>query len=63
MGKGYCIKCKTKTEVREGVIAYYHNGTPVEKGVCTQCGSKMNRILSREERQALKNEQKTEQSM
>ena len=58
--QAYCIKCKRKVDVLEGVLSYYHNGAPVEKGKCKECGSKVNRILSREERQALKESQKQE---
>jgi hypothetical protein len=54
---GFCIKCKRKTEQIEGHIIYYKNGTPVEQGKCSVCGSKMNRMLSKAEREALKEKQ------
>ena len=53
----YCIKCRQKVEIKDGKLSYYSNGTPVEKGTCTVCGGKVTRILSREERQALKEKQ------
>lgn len=53
----YCIKCKKKTELKDGQMAYYKNGTPVEKGICSVCGSKVTRILSKQEREALKAKQ------
>lgn len=46
----YCIKCKKKVELLEGRVERYRNNTPVEKGKCASCGSKVNRILSRDER-------------
>ena len=58
MGLAYCIKCKAKVAVKEGKMTYYSNGTPVEMGLCVQCGSKVNRILSKEERIALRENQK-----
>lgn len=54
MGMAYCMKCKSKKEVLEGYLDYYKNGTPVEKGKCSGCGGKTNRILNREERLLLK---------
>ena len=55
----YCIKCKTKQELKNGTISYYKNGTPVEKGVCAVCGSKVTWILTKAEREALKAKQTT----
>ena len=57
MGVGYCIKCKGKTMIVDGKLEYYKNGTPVEKGTCKECGSRMNRMYNKEERQALKDKQ------
>ena len=57
MPQAYCIKCKSKVDVKNGVRATYSNGTPVEKGTCAICGSKVTRILTKEERTAIKNEQ------
>lgn len=54
MGIGYCIKCKKKVALLEGKLAYYKNGTPVEKGMCSVCGSKVARIYSKAEREELK---------
>ncbi len=56
-GLVYCIKCKAKVEMKDGVFSYYKNGTPVEKGICVICGSKVTRMLSKEEREALKAKQ------
>ena len=50
----YCIKCKQKAELKDGKIVYYKNGTPAERGVCAICGTKVSRILTKEEKVALK---------
>lgn len=50
----YCIKCKQKVELKNGKIVYYKNGVPAERGECSVCGSKVSRILNKEERLALK---------
>jgi len=50
---GYCIKCKKKTELVDGQMGHYKNGTPVERGICSICKSKISRILTREERKEL----------
>lgn len=51
---GYCIQCKQKREIKEGKVVYFKNGTPAEQGRCSGCNSKILRILSKQERQALK---------
>lgn len=56
----YCIKCKKKVPMQGGKISYYSNGTPVSKGVCTVCGSKVTRILTKEERIVLREGTKVE---
>ena len=52
--EAYCIKCKKKVVIKDGKVVYYKNGAPAEKGICTVCGSKVSRILSKVERDALK---------
>jgi len=54
MGIGYCIRCQAKVELKETSILYYKNGTPAEKGLCSKCGSKVLRMLRKEEKEALK---------
>ena len=58
MGQAFCIRCKQKVAVMEGRLAYYSNGTPVEKGTCEKCGCKVTRMLKKEERLALRENQK-----
>ena len=50
----YCIHCKAKVEIPNEILTYYKNGTPVGKGTCKVCGSKVNRMYTREERLELK---------
>lgn len=50
----YCIKCKQKTEMKDGKIVYYKNGVPAERGTCAICGTKVSRILNKIEKEALK---------
>jgi hypothetical protein len=57
--EGYCIKCKKKTEIKDGQVVFYKNGTPAERGLCSVCGSKVARMLSKQEREALKAKQTT----
>ena len=53
-GIGYCIKCKAKVELKDGKIVYFKNGVPAERGLCSVCGSKVGRILTKIERAELK---------
>ena len=59
MGVGYCIRCKSKVELKEAVQIYYKNGAPAERGLCSKCGSKVARILTTAERIELKAKQET----
>ena len=54
MGVGFCIRCKKKVALINGKLAYYKNGTPVEKGICSVCGSRVARIYTKAERLELK---------
>ena len=44
--KGYCVKCKAKTEMKDATKVTMKNGRPAMKGVCPKCGTGMYRILS-----------------
>ena len=48
-GHGYCIKCKGSKEMLEKEFGRYKNNMPIERGKCVSCGTKMNRMLSKEE--------------
>ena len=42
--QGYCVKCHTKREMKNGKSVTMKNGKPATKGVCPVCGTKMYRI-------------------
>lgn len=58
MAQAYCIKCKQKNELTETTSFYASNGVPMERGKCSKCGTNTTRMLSKEERQALKDANK-----
>lgn len=43
---GYCVKCRKKQEIKEGVVGETSNGRPMVKGTCPECGTKVTRFLS-----------------
>ena len=57
MGVGYCIRCKSKVELKDGQLGFYKNGVPVERGKCIKCGCNIARILTTAERAELKAKQ------
>ncbi len=40
----YCVKCKTKREMKNTTKVTLKNGRKATKGVCSVCGTKMFRI-------------------
>lgn len=54
----YCIKCKCKNELTEATSFYASNGTPMERGKCSKCGTNTTRMLNKEERLKLKDANK-----
>jgi len=44
MTTGYCVKCRTKREMKDPEITKLKNGRPAVKGICPTCGTKMFRI-------------------
>ncbi|MEJ5201810.1 MAG: type I DNA topoisomerase [Anaerolineales bacterium] len=42
--EAYCVKCREKREMLDAVPSFNANGTPVTKGVCGICGTKLVRI-------------------
>ena len=44
--EGYCVKCRTKRTMKDGTIGTTKNGRSIMKGLCSNCGTKMNRFLS-----------------
>lgn len=41
----YCVKCKTKRTMRDARIVTNEKGRKMAKGICPECGTKMNRFL------------------
>jgi len=42
--EAYCVRCKTKREIKDPVADFNKNGTPVTIGTCSVCGTKVYRI-------------------
>jgi hypothetical protein len=42
----YCVKCKTKREMKDPQRVTMKNGKPALKGQCVVCGTTINTILS-----------------
>jgi len=42
--EAYCMKCKSKREIKDPVAAFNANASPVTTGVCPECGTKMYRM-------------------
>lgn len=45
MAEGYCVKCKAKKEIADGVEEVMKNGRKAIKGRCPTCGVVMFKIL------------------
>lgn len=43
--EGYCVKCKSKSQMVNAEKVTMKNGRPALKGVCKKCGTGMYRIL------------------
>jgi hypothetical protein len=42
--QGYCVKCRTKREMKDARAITMKNGRPATEGKCAVCGTKMFRI-------------------
>ncbi len=40
----YCVKCRTKRDMKDPESVTLKNGKPATKGICPTCGTKMFRI-------------------
>ena len=47
MSEGYCVKCKAKKEISNGVEETMKNGRKAIKGKCPTCGAVMFKILGK----------------
>lgn len=44
--KGYCFKCKKQQEMKDAKIKTTSNGRKMMGGVCSKCGTKVNKFVS-----------------
>ena len=42
--EAYCVKCKTKREVKDPHQITMKNGKPAVQGICPECGTKLTKI-------------------
>ncbi|WP_298010433.1 MULTISPECIES: type I DNA topoisomerase [Anaerolinea] len=42
--EAYCVKCKTKREIQEPVAEFTASGSPVTRGTCPVCGTRIFRL-------------------
>jgi RNase P subunit RPR2 len=42
--EAYCVKCKSKSEMKDPKEVKLKNGKPAMTGTCSTCGTKMFRI-------------------
>ena len=42
--EAYCMKCKTKREMKDPVAGFNAKGSPVTTGTCPVCGTKLYRM-------------------
>jgi uncharacterized Zn finger protein (UPF0148 family) len=47
MAEGYCVKCKAKKEIANGVEETMKNGRKAIKGKCPTCGTVMFKIIGK----------------
>ena len=47
MSEGYCVKCKAKKPIADGVEEIMKNGRKAIKGKCPTCGTVMFKILGK----------------
>ncbi|GCF07088.1 DUF5679 domain-containing protein [Dictyobacter arantiisoli] len=48
----YCVKCRTKQELKDAQQVTMKNGKPALKGQCSVCGTTVNAIMSTKKPQA-----------
>lgn len=42
--QAYCVKCRSKREMKDPQVTQLKNGRPAKKGKCSVCGTNMFRI-------------------
>ena len=48
MVQGYCVKCKTKREMKDPQIKQTARGGYMAQGSCSVCGTKMSAMMSKD---------------
>ncbi len=43
--EGYCVKCREKRQIKDGVEGKTENGRRMVSGKCPHCGTKVTRFL------------------
>ncbi len=46
--EAYCVKCKAKRMMKESRVTTNAKGRRLAKGICPECGTKMNLFLKSE---------------
>jgi hypothetical protein len=49
--EGYCVKCRTKRTITDGVVEETAQGRRMAKGTCPVCGTKVTRFLSSKDKE------------
>jgi hypothetical protein len=44
--EGYCVKCKKKQQIKNGVERTTEKGRRMAQGICPECGTKVTRFLA-----------------
>jgi hypothetical protein len=52
--EGRCMRCKEQREMKDYKLEKTKRGTFMAKGTCVKCGTKMAKILSKEQAEKLK---------
>ena len=52
--EAYCVKCRSKKEMKSAKAITMKNGKPASKGVCPTCGTSMFRIGAAKKQNLLK---------
>lgn len=48
--EGYCVKCREKVAVKDGVVKETANGRKMAQGTCPKCKTKVTRFLASEKK-------------
>lgn len=47
MNQAYCVKCRSKVDMKDGKEVTWKNGRRALVGVCPACGTKVARVLGK----------------